>query len=155
MIAQTANMQAVKDFMELPEIWRYCSEFGADKEKKTYTHGPKETWLAYVVDNEPVGLINMYVITGAACQFHPYIKREYAKHYDSMLKQFFKWFCENMPDTAIKLNALIPTKFRATIAAAKRVGGKLEGTDRQSYRTEKRIYDRLLFGITREEMSNG
>lgn len=149
------DMTFVKSFMHSPEIWRYCSEFGADKEKKTYAHGNKEVWLTYRVDGSVVGLINMYVITGSACQFHPYIKRAYAKYYDAMLKELFAWFCENMPETAIKLNALIPTKFRATIAAAKRVGGMIEGTDRQSYRTENRIYDRILFGITREEMSNG
>lgn len=149
------DMNFVKSFMQSPEIWRYCAEYGADKETKVYTHGPKEVWLSYRVDGLMAGMIHLYVITGSACQFHPYIKREYAKHYDDMLRSMFDWFCEHMPPTAIKLNALIPTKFRATIAAAKRVGGKLEGTDRQSYRTEKRIYDRLLFGITREEMSNG
>lgn len=153
MIAETHNMTAVKQFMQLPEIWRYCSEYGADKEAQTYTFSKKEVWLAYVVDKRPVGLTHLYVITGSACQFHPYILKAYANHYESMVRAVFAWFCENMPPEAVKLNSIIPTMFKATIEVAKKAGGKVEGIDRNSYRrTKNRVYDRMLIGITREEM---
>lgn len=148
-------MTAVKEFMQRPEIWRYCAEYGADKETKTYTTSKKEVWLAYVVDKKPVGLVNLYVITGSACQFHPYILRDYRQHYEAMVRALFIWFDENMPPEAIKLNSIIPTMFKETIAIAKKVGGQIEGLDRMSYRrTKTRIYDRVLIGITRGEMRN-
>jgi len=141
----------VREFMNLPEIYRYAAEYMAPPIEPKYSS--KEFWLSYHVDNNPVGLINLYVITGSACQFHPYILREYRQHYESMVRALFRWFCENMPPEAIKLNAIIPTMFKETIEIAKKVGGKVEGVDRMSYRrTKNRIYDRILLGITREEM---
>lgn len=154
MIAETRNMEAVKAFMDLPEIWRYCSEYGANKDRQ-YDYSKKNVWLAYMIGDKHAGLINLYVISGSACQCHPYIKRKYASKYEDMLKELFVWFCEYMPPEAIKLNALVPTKFRQTIKAVKNVGGKVEGVDRLSYRAKTRIYDRIMLGITREEMKNG
>jgi len=145
-------MQAVKEFMQSPEIWRYCAEFGADKESKTYTHGPKETWLAYTVDRKPVGLINMHVMTGSMCQFHPYILRAYKDKYDEMVQEFFAMFAKDMQKEVIKLNAIIATCFKGAIRAAFRAGMHQEGVDRLSFRTKDGTHDRILFGILREEM---
>lgn len=139
--------------MNLPEIYRYAAEYGAKSVEPDMSK--KELWLSYIVDGEKVGLTNLYVLTGSACQFHPYILRKYAAHYEKMVREIFAWFCENMPPEAVKLNALIPTMFKATIEAGKAAGGQVEGIDRLSYRrTKTRIYDRLLLGITREEMGN-
>jgi len=86
------------------------------------------------------------------CQFHPYIKREYKSDYDEMVQSFFGWFKEHMQAEAIKLNALIPDKFKGAIKAAFRAGMHQEGVDRLSFRTKDGTHDRILFGILREEM---
>ena len=154
MIKLCRDAGLVSEFMNLPEIYRYAAEYGASAVEPKYSK--KEFWLTYNVDGDPVGMINLYVISGSACQFHPYILRDYSQHYEDMVRALFVWFDENMPKEAIKLNAIIPTMFKATIAVAKKVGGQVEGIDRMSYRrTKTRIYDRILIGITREEMKNG
>ena len=144
----------IRGFMNSPEIYRYAAEYGAGEINPTFERG--EVWLSYVKDGLKVGMISLYVVTGSMCQCHPYILRAYRDNYETMLRELFKWFIDNMPKEAIKLNAIIPTLFSTTIEIVKKVGGKVEGIDRQSYRrTKTRVYDRVLLGITREEMKNG
>ena len=147
-------MDIVTKFMHLPEIYKYCAEFGADKDTR-FTHGNKEVWIKYIENGEFIGLINMHVMTGSMCQFHPYILKKYKAQYNRMVKDFFKWFDDNMQAEAVKLNAVIPSIYRSTIRAAYDVGMTREGIDRMSYRHKKRVLDRVLFGITRKEMNNG
>ena len=153
MIKLCRDAGLVREFMNLPEIYRYAAEYGGSAVEPKYSK--KEWWLTYNVDGNQVGMINLYVLTGSACQCHPYILRDYRQHYEDMLRALFVWFDKNMPPEAIKLNAVIPTLFKKTIAVVLKVGGQIEGIDRMSYRrTKTRIYDRILLGITREEMRN-
>jgi hypothetical protein len=143
----------VREFMNRPEIYRYAAEYGSGKIEPSMSG--REVWLGYEIDGELIGLANIYVVTGSMCMCHPYIVRKHRDKYEDMLKSIFKWFVDAMPLYAIKLNALIPTIFKNTIQAVKNVGGKVEGIDRQSYRhSESRVLDRVLMGITREEMGN-
>ena len=141
-------MGKVKAFMMLPEIYRYASEFGTNKESIVFSHSAKELWLDY----DSVGLINVHVETGAMCRFHPYILRSHKANYDGMVKEFFSWFTDNMPKEAVKLNAIIPRIFKGAILAAEKAKMTMEGIDRDSYRHDNGVCDRLLFGITRAEI---
>ena len=148
------DMDTVRQFMSLPEIYKYCAEFGADKESR-FTHSNTELWIKYIDNGEFIGLINMHVMTGAMCQFHPYILKKNKSQYNRMIKGFFKWFDDNMQAEAVKLNAVIPAMYIATIRAAYDVGMTREGIDRMSYRHKKRVLDRVMFGITRKEINDG
>lgn len=146
-------MQLVKEFMLLPEIYRYCAEFGVDKCNIKFTSDNKEIWLAYKVDGKNIGLINLHVMTGSMCMFHPYILREHRAGYDGMIKGFFGWCKDSLPPEVVKLNAIIPTIFKGAIKAAHTAGMKHEGIDRLSYRHKRGVFDRLLYGITRDEIN--
>lgn len=148
MITPCQDMDKVKAFMLLAEIYRYAAEFGADKDNATFSHGPQELWLDY----DSIGLVNLHVETGAMCRFHPYILRARKAKYDNMVQEFFKWFIDNMPIEAVKLNAIIPVIFKGAILAAEAAKMTMEGIDRDSYRHDNGICDRLLFGITRAEI---
>ena len=63
-----------------------------------------------------------------------------------------KWFFDNMPVMCSKLNVIIPVSSPVAIKAAIRGGMKEEGLDRLSYLTENGPVDRVLLGITREEV---
>ena len=140
-------MTYVKEFMLDPNVYRYAAEYGASEEME-FNCGNKELWLTY----DDIGLINLHVETGSMCRFHPYIKREHKDKYDGMIKEFFKWFIDNMQAEAVKLNAIIPVVFDGAQQAARRAKMTVEGIDRMSYRTEKGACDRILYGITKEEM---
>lgn len=149
-IAQTHDMQAVKRFMLLPEVYRYAAEHTTSKEKVDFSPDPSITWLA-CVEESPIGLIKLEQKTQVMCEFHPYILRKHKDKYDEMVICFFKWFCQ-LDEKIVKLNAVIADCFNGAIAAAERAGMTQEGLDRSSYMSKTGIRDRILFGITRDEM---
>lgn len=155
MISVCNSLEFIRSFMMLPEIYRYAAEYGNNPDKIEFTDGEKEMWLTYHQGRDKVGLIHLQIETGAMCSFHPYILRANKESYNNMVKLFFEWFMGNMPDKAVKLNAIIPSIFPGPLKAARAAGMVEEGVDRLSYRTENGVYDRILMGITREEMTNG
>ena len=145
-------MQVVRDFILLPEISRFAVEHGTDIDDVIFQNSDRELWLKYEIDGEVVGMIDTVFLTGAACEFHPYILKRHRASFDLMVQSFFKWFVTAIPAQVVKINAWIAEIFKATIKAAYRAGMTLEGRDRSSYITKRGVCDRLLFGITREEI---
>lgn len=152
MISVCNDMTLINKFMSNPDVFKYCSEFGTSIDDVNFTHEARSLWLNYTVDGEHVGLINVQVSTGVMCTFHPYINRARRHLYDGMIKELFKWLYINMPPEIVKFNAVIPTLFKGAIKAANAAKMKNEGLDRMSFRHKTGLYDRVLFGITREEM---
>jgi len=148
------NMSFVKDFMLLPEISKFA-EHGANLEEVTFKYDNKEIWLTFSDENKVIGIINVHVETGTMCMFHPYILSAYRDQYFNMCMRFFDWCAVNLPADVLKLNAVIPVLFKATLKIAKKCGMKVEGIDRISYRSNRGVHDRILLGITREEINNG
>jgi RimJ/RimL family protein N-acetyltransferase len=98
-------------------------------------------------------MIKFYLCTGTMGMFHPYILRKHKTEYDVMVREFFKWFVDNVPEQICKLNVAIPKQFKGAIKAAKRANMKSEGVDRMSYLSKSGPCDRMLLGITRREMN--
>ena len=144
-------MNFVKQFMTLPEVRRYAAEYGAEDTEFETTK--RNAWLLYSVDGESVGIIRFHVETGTMAMFHPYILREFKHLYDEMGQEFLKWFSDNAPEQIVKLNVIIPVIFKGALYAAVRGGMTREGLDRDSYLSENGAVDRILFGITRKELS--
>lgn len=154
MIEVCRDMQHVRNFMLQPEITYYALEYGADAEDEVFESHGRQGWLTYSIEGERIGMINFHLDTGTMGMFHPYILRAYKDFYDAMVKEFFGWFLDNVPEEVVKLNAMIPVKFKGALNAANRAGMAIEGKDRLSYLTSDGACDRMLLGITREEMIN-
>ena len=152
MINQCMDMDFVNDFMTLPEIRRYAAEYGA--EDAVFKTGPREAWLSYVVDGLSVGLIHLEIVTGCACQFHPYILRTFKDQYDDMVQEFFKWFISSDQSDLTKLNVVIPEVCKGALKAADRARMTVEGVDRDSWLTETGPCGRIMLGITLKELIN-
>ena len=151
MIRQCVDMDFVNTFMALPEIKRYASEFGA--KDKIFNTDKANAWLVYSLNGEEVGLIHFHIVTGCAAQFHPYILREFKLNYDEMVQEFFKWFASNNQGVIRKLNVVIPEHCQGALKAADRAGMMIEGVDRNSWLSDLGPCDRVMLGITREELS--
>ena len=152
MILVCRDMDYINMFMSQPDVFKYCSEFGTSIDDVNFKHDERAIWLNYTVDGEQVGLINAQISTGVMCTFHPYINKDRRHLYGDMIKELFKWLYINMPSEIVKFNAVIPTLFKGAIKAANAAKMKNEGLDRMSFRHKTGLYDRVLFGITREEM---
>ena len=154
MITVCRDPEIVRLFMSLPEIARYATEYGASIDDLNCEITTQNGWLLYSVNDEPVGLTQLEIISGCAAQFHPYILREFKQHYDGMIKELFKWFIEEVPEQIVKLNAVIPAHCRGALLAAERAGMITEGVDRESFLTSDGACDRILKGILRREMKS-
>ena len=152
MIEQCLDMNVVREFMLRPEISRYATEYGADLEAVVFTTKERSCWISYTLNQEVIGMISLHLITGTMGEFHPYILRKFKAKYNHMVKEFFKWFIDNVPEQICKLNVAIPEQFKGAILAAETVGMKHEGLDRMSYLSKSGPCNRILLGITRREM---
>lgn len=152
MITVCKDPEVVKTFMSLPEICRYAAEEGANIDSIEAETTGRNIWLIYSKDGESMGLTQMQIKTGCMAEFHPYILRKYKQNYDDMIKEIFNWFIENMPAQIVKLNAWIPSICKGALSAADRAGMITEGVDRKSFLTKMGACDRILKGITRQEM---
>ena len=152
MIRVCKNVNTVRDFMLLPEITRYAAEHGSKPDDEEFKLDSRNGWLIYNHEGRDVGMIKFYLCTGTMGMFHPYVLRAYKSEYDNMVQEFFKWFVDNVPEQICKLNVAIPKPFKGAIKAAKRAGMRSEGIDRMSYLSKDGACDRMLLGITREEI---
>lgn len=152
MIDVCKDLEFVRDFMLSPEISRYAVEYGADPKDEEFVSNGRQGWLGYTKDGQIVGMIKFYLVTGTMGMFHPYILRKYKADYNQMVFDFFKWFSDNVPEQICKLNVAIPTQFQGAINAAEAVGMIIEGVDRMSYLSKEGPCDRVLLGITRQEL---
>ena len=141
-------MSYIREFMTLPEVWRYCAEFGCDVEKVEFNSDEKECWLRW----NKTGLINLHILTGPMVTVHPYILRESKADFGRMLNEFLQWFLDNVPEQIQKINVPVPIFCIGAIQAAFRVGMRVEGIDRMSYLTKKGPVDRVMFGLLRGEI---
>ena len=152
MITVCNDMLIVRDFMLLPEISRYAVEYGADPKDAEFVCDGRNGWLIYNHEGQDVGMIKFYLCTGTMGMFHPYILRKFKDSYNTMVKEFFKWFVDNVPVQICKLNVAIPKQFKGAIRAAEVANMMHEGVDRLSYLSKTGPCDRMLLGITRREM---
>jgi hypothetical protein len=152
LISVCKDKEVVKSFMLLPEIWRYAAEYGTSPDDIRSANTDRNVWLMYSINNDLAGLTQLEIINGAMASFHPYILREYKAKYDIMIKEIFSWFLLNIPKQIEKLNAYIPIICKGALLASDRAGMKTEGLDRKSFLTEFGAVDRVLKGITRQEL---
>lgn len=142
------DMAYVREFMLRPEIYRYAAEYGNDPDAAEFVSDEKQCWL----DFEGVGLINIHIETGCMIQFHPYILRTHKERFNEMVLKLFHYFDKCLPEEVVKINVTIPVIYENTLRAAETVGMTSEGLDRSSYRHKGGVCDRILYGITREEL---
>ena len=152
MITVCKDPEIVRVFISLPEIIRYAAEEGATINDIQAETTSRNGWLIYSKDGESMGLTQMQIKTGCMAEFHPYILRKYKQHYDDMIKEIFAWFIEHVPGQIVKLNAWIPAIYKGALNAADRAGMITEGVDRKSFLTKSGACDRILKGITRQEL---
>jgi len=153
LIVITRDLHLISDFLLTPEIFRYAAEFGVSKESLCLDSIDKnEVWLAYIINDRMVGLINLEKTSGCAVKIHPYILKEHKVSYKAMIRECYTFIGNNIIG-CVKVNAVIACKFKRTIEIAKELGMKVEGEIRDNYQvSENEVCDSIFLGITKDEM---
>ncbi len=145
------DMAIVKEIVTLPDIWERISD-GVDSDNYYPSTDSTNQWLVVVENDTAIGIIYLHCDTSCSLGFHPYMMKAHRKHGRDMMKAFFKWFLDNIPDQYVKINVVIPDCFKSTINFAKRNGFVEEGICRESYTKDGGVFNRVMLGITRKEV---
>ena len=144
-------MGLVRMIVTKPDIWERFSD-GVDAETFFPSTTAANQWILVMEETDIIGVIYLHCDTSCSIGFHPYLLSKHRVKGREMMKVFFNWFLENIPESIVKINVVIPDCFKSAVNFAKKVGFKLEGISRESYTQEDKICDRIMLGITRSEV---
>lgn len=147
----TNDMDLVRQVVVSPDIWDRLSD--VDETEGFYpTTDIYNKWLLVMSDMDIIGVIYLHTDTNCSVGFHPYLFEKKRKYGREMIKVFFAWFLESIPEQYVKINVIIPECFKSTMNFAEKVGFTLEGCCKKSHFRDGVVYDRNFYGITREEI---
>lgn len=148
----TTDQALIKAVVTNEGIWERVAEEGVDKEGFWPGVDDNTTWLLCIANGDICGIILAHVETSCAIAIHPYLMREHRKKGREMMTALFKRFIEHTPKEFVKIQAVVPDCYKSTQNFAKRVGFTEEGNIRCSYRKGVKVFDRKIYGITRDEI---
>lgn len=151
-LTHTTDMNLVRSFMILPEIWDVSVEDGINKDNFYPGCDEFSGWLLCEIDNEVAGLILVHNDNMTTIKVHPYMLKKYRQHGREMMKEFFKWFLESTNCRINKVVVSIPSCRKIVCNFARRIGFKFEGANKASYSYRGQIYDQLCFGLTKDQI---
>ena len=148
----TNDMLKVRGIVTSPDIWERISD-GIDSDKYYPSTDNTNQWLLVLNEDDIIGVIYVHCDTSCSIGFHPYLREKYRDYGREMIKAFFEWFIESIPVEYVKINVIIPECFPSVINFSKKVGFKNEGVSRNSYTRNGDIFNRVMLGITRDEVA--
>tara|TARA_R110000850_G_C9996087_1_gene467980 strand:+ start:27726 stop:28202 length:477 start_codon:yes stop_codon:yes gene_type:complete len=150
-LTATDDMGLVKEIAGHQDIWDRFSD-GVKREDYEPDNSGRTQWLVIHSGDEVAGVIMVFCETTCAIGFHPYMYKKYRCYAREMIKAFFNWFIEVIPESVCKINVEIPDCYMSTVNVAKKTGFKHEGVNRDSYRRNGKVYNQIMSGITRKEV---
>jgi len=121
----TKDMEKVKNFISIPEIWERASDPEMDKESYYPSCDDMTGWFMCTEKDKEIGIILVHYDNTTTLKIHPYILKEYRFMGRNVMKKLYEWFL-TLPE---QLNKIVITYFR---------NGKL--------------YGQWCLGITRKEI---
>lgn len=149
MINRIENAEFIKSFVTESEVFDEISEDNLSREQ--WNPDMNSGWFVHTEDDEICGLWMAELRNGITIEIHPMILKKFrGKKAYKGAKEFFTWITKNTKYE--KINAEIATCFPNAKMFAVQCGMKAEGTIRQSFKKNGKIYDQWILGITRKEL---
>lgn len=152
-IVRAKHMDALRQFLCLPDIWENIAGKNVSQDNFYPQNTHECLWLLVIDNDETIGVIFLHHDNSFTLKMHPYMLKSHKMLAKKMMKKFYEWFDETMPEQIIKLIVSIPTSRKPLINFAKNVGFEMEGNNRQSYIDDGIIYDQINMGIARKKMT--
>jgi len=140
-------MQAVSKIMNHPKVYRWL---GDDCSPLMYE--PEDKGI-YLIDDTKSGVVRLDHINGICCQVHIALTPNMWGKGIEFGKRCIEWAITNT--RYIKAIVMIPTYNRLTISLVKKCGFTQEGLIRKSFLKDWKLYDQVIFGITKREFQEG
>jgi len=152
LIEPTSDLDLIKSILTDPDLYKAMNQDGS-KDITEFKVVTKNVSYLLISEESPIGLIILHPDSRVSYRLHIAILPKHRKHSEKAGKDGLNWIFTN---TSIrKINAEIPTVHQNVIKFTEKNGFTREGTRRKSYLKDGQIWDVALYGITREEWSNG
>ncbi len=145
---RTFDVSVIYNLIHIPELWETITEDGA---QDIVPDVVKEYWVLMVADGVVIGCYNLHKTNQPTWQIHAFMLPEYRKDYSAESgRVVLKWAIDNIGME--KIICTVPTRYPNVIAFVKTQGFRKEGCNRQSFSKNGKLYDQVLFGMTKSEI---
>lgn len=103
----------------------------------------------YLMDESKQGCILVVQVNGVTCEVHIGTLPEMKGRTVKFVKEAIKWVFENT--RYLKIISFAPECNRAAVVFGKRCGLKVEGTITKSFLKDWKLYDQIVFGLSKHD----
>jgi len=149
MINQTHDMDAVAKILNHPRVYRMISD---DMSPSPFI--PMDyVGAIYLMDESRVGVVRIDPMNGICCICHIATLPELWGGAKGFGMEFIEWLFNNT--VYIKVVGIIPAYNRLVIKLCRDCGFSQEGVIRKSFMKKWKIYDQMIFGLSKSEYCKG
>ena len=141
MITRATDMEAVARIFNHPKIYRWVSD---DSSIPPYVPDPSQV---YLMNDEGNAVVKIDQLNGVTCMVHIATLPELRGRTKAFVEECIEWVFRNT--TFSKITSLAPECNRAAVVFGKRCGFKVEGKITKSFLKDWKMYDQILFGLSK------
>jgi len=149
MIHRSTDIDAIFEILNHPRVYGWVSDDCSQK-----PHNPvMNDSLIYLMDESKMGVVMLVPVNGICCSAHIALRPEMWGGGVDFVKESIRWGVTNT--RYMKLVCSIPEYNRLAIRLVKKCGLTQEGRTKKSFLKNMKLYDQLIFGITKREFLEG
>ena len=141
MVSKTNDLESVARIFNHPKVYRWISD---DLSAPVYVPDPSGF---YVMNEEKTGVAKVEPFTGTACMVHIAALPELWGKTPEFVKEGAKWLFSNTRYT--KIISVAPECNRLALRLGDACGFKREGKITNSFLKNWRLYDMIVFGLSK------
>ncbi len=143
----THDLELVKRFMTLDEVWELCADDGVNKDNYSPPYGSDKAWLCAWEGLQVIGMIYVHNQTSNTIQMHPYLLKGHKHKVRELGELFFNW-AWSLPNIH-KVNVTVPFIYHKLRNCCLKCGFKDEGINEKSYMKNGQLVDQWYMGAIR------
>ena len=145
MIFQSIDKEAISKIYNHPKVYKWISD---DCSPRPYEPVINNSFI-YLIDETKNGVIRIEPVNSICCQVHTALSPEIWGKGFEFVKNATAWGFQNT--RYMKIITLVPEYNRLAISLCKKCGFKQEGIIEKSFLKNWKLYDQILFGLTKKQ----
>lgn len=149
MIKRTTNEKDIARIINHPKVWDMVAD---DLSQKPYVPIMDDS-IIYLINKHKTGLIRIDPVNGITGQVHTTAIPELWGKAVGFVKESTIWLFDNT--RYMKVITFIPTYNKLAIKLAIKSGMEQEGCIKESFLKGWKLYDQIIYGLTKEQFKEG
>lgn len=141
MISRTTDLAAVERIFNHPMVYRWCCD---DASPDKYVAVPE---TLYIMNEDKSMVCRVDPFTGTSCMIHIAADPEIWGKTEPIAREGLAWIFQNTLYN--KIHTMAPEFNRLAIRLARQCGFEQEGVLRKSFQKNWKLYDMIVFGLSK------